>query len=468
MGLFYGEDNMCVYRWNFYAGLLLCYLLIDSFRVFAFDVAPYSDPNNYGGWTLNTSISDEFEGQVVDPTKWFVQGSEQTFYIWKGRAPSQFAPHNVLLKDGLLRIRTQWEPDYDFVGIPPKKQEVSQYENITTGAIISHHNFLYGYMEIKAKIPDGAMTGGFWGTGHQQELDVFELIGRVKTGSRHPESTFITSIHDWRPGHPSKNKVWKYPYKMAERAADGFHVYGVEWNSYGLSMYLDGELLYQASRFEIGDAWVLNNPLEIWLDSEVFPWHGIPEKHELPIYFDVDYVRIWQKETRNLLAQHYFDFEGPYLTYIYYKPRPRRLFEQHWQIDDKSADFFSITEDRHFQFSKGRKSLKFQRHKASKFNAAHITSAKNSVNLSQGKYRLLFDIRVAPPSKLYSINLLVGNQSIKVEIGDVPTNSWTGIRHEFEVSSAIVESQLILSVAQENFGTQEQLWFIDNIRIEKE
>ncbi len=71
---------------------------------------PLSDPENQGDWILNEAISDEFEGSELDPGKWFIQGTDGEYYIWKGRAPSQFAPHNVRIEDGKLKIRSQWEP----------------------------------------------------------------------------------------------------------------------------------------------------------------------------------------------------------------------------------------------------------------------------------------------------------------------------------------------------------------------
>ena len=77
-------------------------------------VLPFSDPSNEGGWVLNEELSDEFEGNSIDTSKWFVEGQNGDYYIWKGRAPSQFVPHNVIVEEGKLKLRTQWEPDYAF------------------------------------------------------------------------------------------------------------------------------------------------------------------------------------------------------------------------------------------------------------------------------------------------------------------------------------------------------------------
>ena len=68
---------------------------------------PASDPTNEGGWVLNTGLSDEFNGAGIDHDKWLVQGLNGDYYIWKGRPPSQYAPHNAIVEDGFLKIRSQ-------------------------------------------------------------------------------------------------------------------------------------------------------------------------------------------------------------------------------------------------------------------------------------------------------------------------------------------------------------------------
>ena len=77
-------------------------------------VLPASDPNNSGGWILNEHFTDEFNGDELDRDKWIVQGEGGRYYTWRGRAPAQFAPHNVRVEDGMLKLRSQWEPDFDF------------------------------------------------------------------------------------------------------------------------------------------------------------------------------------------------------------------------------------------------------------------------------------------------------------------------------------------------------------------
>jgi hypothetical protein len=35
--------------------------------------------------------------------------------------------------------------------------------------------------------------------------------------------------------------------------------------------------------------------LHVWADNEAFLWEGLPLASELPVSFDIDYIRVWQK-----------------------------------------------------------------------------------------------------------------------------------------------------------------------------
>lgn len=436
------------------------------------DVYPKSDPENKSGWVLNPNVSDEFNGKKVDQLKWYVQGKNQEFYIWKGRAPSQFAPHNVVQENGMLKIRTQWEPDYQFVGGVPKKQGEGKYENITTGALISHKPFLYGYMEIRAKIPDAPMTGGFWGTGYQQELDVFELTGRVDIGSKNPETTFITSIHDWRPGHPKKNKVWKHPHKTPDRVADNFYTYGVEWLPDGLKMYFEGELVHHAKQEDLADAWVLNNPMEVWLDSEVFDWHGVPTKADLPADFEVDYVRIWQKEDNSLIEPAFYGFEGPYVGEATNKPASRHSYQKFWWLNTPNNKFLNITEPKEYLFSTGRKSLRFHVEGLAKSKRVVANSPEGSILLSEGHYELSYDVWLSKDANIQSANIVLTQpwQQIKpVPLNELPREKWVTLTQTFKRDSMSgVKDKMQVSINLTNNNPPMGTILLDNIKIEKE
>lgn len=425
---------------------------------------PASDPENQANWILNAKVSDEFNGDSLDLTKWYVSGTDGQFYIWKGRAPSQFAPHNAYLEDGKLVIRTQWQPDYPFIGEPPKRQQISAYENITTAAVISHHTVLFGYMEVRVKIPDAAMTGAFWGTGYQQELDVFELVGRVKNGSRKPETTFVTSFHDWRPGHPKKNKVWQHPHPTPGRTAENFYVYGVEWLPDGLKMYFNGELVHQVTQQELGDRWVLNNPMELWFDSEVFPWHGIPEAHELPATFEVDYVRVWQRPDDNQLDRAFFGFEGPLQLNPYHKPEWRGKDAKFWFIDQPSDSALAVTDFSDNMFTTGRKSLRFDL--SEQATAESVAFAPNgSVKLAAGEYQLSAKVWVSNDVKKCQLQVVLDSpwQQLKpFELGSLARGQWLDIEMNFTQnapSSATDRMRLVFA------GSKQGQVYLDDLAI---
>lgn len=257
---------------------------------------PASDPASAAGWILNPDMSDEFEGRELDASKWLVQGTGGEYRSnFIGRAPSQFSTNNVRLENGKLKIQTRWEPEFRFSDKPDA--DGRKYENITTAAVISKKQFLYGYMEIKCKAANASITSSFWATGHNVELDVFEFLGApAQAHKKHLEKEYMFTIIDWSK-RPS-TIVWRGKHQLGWRVADGFHVYGCEWNEDYLRFYADGALVGSVTKAELGKRWVLNKPLWIWVDSETFPWHGVPHKNDLPVDFEIEYIRVWQKEHR--------------------------------------------------------------------------------------------------------------------------------------------------------------------------
>lgn len=255
-------------------------------------VYPHTDPENEGRWVLNKTVSDEFEADQLNQHKWHIQGTGgryQSNFI--GRAPSQFSLDNVRLEDGKLKIQTRWEPDYEFTDKPG--QDGKAYENITTAAVISQKQFLYGYMEIKAKAADASVTSAFWMTGNASELDIFEHLGRpAQTHKKHLETEIWSSIHDWNL--PKKeNSIWTDRMQLPFRVAEDFHVYGCDWSEEGLKFFVDGKMIREVAAEDV-EGWCLDGPLWIWMDSETFPWHGLPVAEDLPADYEVEYVRIWQ------------------------------------------------------------------------------------------------------------------------------------------------------------------------------
>jgi beta-glucanase (GH16 family) len=143
--------------------------------------------------------------------------------------------------------------------------------------------FLYGYMEVRAKLPAGQ---GVWPAiwmmpasynDDNGELDVLEVIG-----SEPLHANFTLHRHGDREGHG-----WDGP-----DFSKDFHTFGVDWQSDHVSWYVDGverarsrdaslicpEAMYPILNLAIGGTW--GGPPDA---STVFP-----------ATMDVDYVRVWQ------------------------------------------------------------------------------------------------------------------------------------------------------------------------------
>ncbi|WP_226912983.1 family 16 glycosylhydrolase [Flavicella marina] len=284
---------------------------------------PASDQQNSGNWVLNEELSDEFEGQVLDETKWLVQGRNGEFKSrFVGRAPSQFSTDNVKVENGKLMLETRWDPDYNFI---PKivnglnydevNGEKIYFENITTAAVIAKKSFTYGYLEIKSKAADAEVTSSFWATGGGTEFDFFEMFGDHKQTNKEragKERELWWSIHDWTNFGNGRTTYTEH-HDLGFRVADDFHIYGYEWNENEVKIYIDGQLFRNVSREVInayddtnlgggnGDRenFVVTQPIYVWFDQETFPWHGVPDsKSELgtngSVFFEIEYYRLWQ------------------------------------------------------------------------------------------------------------------------------------------------------------------------------
>jgi len=276
---------------------------------------PLSDQDNNGNWVLNQDVSDEFDATQLDQTKWLIQGTNGVYQSnFKGRAPSQFSTDNVRLENGMLKLETRWEPDYNFN--PTVDNNGVTYENITTAAIITKSEFKYGYIEVKSKAADAEITSSLWATGNNTELDFFEMFGDYKQATKeYKEKELWWSIHDWTSAGQGRTTYTEY-LDLGFRVADDFHVYGFDWSENGIKIYVDGILISEASASDInvyddvannngGNGtnanYVVTKPIKIWLDQETFPWHGVPDSREEvggdgSIDFEIEYLRVWQKQ----------------------------------------------------------------------------------------------------------------------------------------------------------------------------
>ncbi len=450
-------------------------------------VLPFSDPNNEGGWVLNEIISDEFEGKSIDTVKWFVEGQNGDYYIWKGRPPSQFAPHNVIVENGKLKLRTQWEPDYNFAKENYKdgknNDSYGVYEGkplpVTTAGIVGKKRFLNGYMEVKSKVGNAAITAAFWAIGYEQELDVFELMGNPKIDGKIKKDTYLATAHDWSPPAARPTKVFNHIEKLNFLTADGFHVYGAEWGIDYLKLFIDGKLVHQFTQDDVGLDWILNNPMEVWLDSEIFKWYGVPHKEELPVDFEVEYMRVWQKPTENLLPSAFYGFEGPVL--FENNPRPLKMvpedstpnkYQKFWLINEESTKYLSIVEG---DYATGVNSLKFSGYGKNQELEAEkvvIISPEGALKIPAGDFTLSMKVWLDQGRVTDKIHITLQNPKLEVTFSGLKKlnrRKWVTIQKKISRSQpSAVNDQLKLEIRKEDLPkTKAAKIYIDDIVIKK-
>ena len=453
---------------------------------------PFSDLENTGGWVLNTELSDEFKGTEIDTVKWFVEGLNDRYYIWKGRAPSQFVAHNVIVEDDRLKLRTNWEPDYGFIqeSYADGNMGSSQYGiykdgtpmPVTTAGVLTNKRFLYGYMEVKSKVGNAAITGAFWAIGHEQELDVYELMGNPKSKKGNiREDSYLATAHDWSPPAKRPTKIFNHEENLNFRTADDFHVYGAEWGVDYLKLFIDGKMIRHFTQDELGTSFVLNNPMEIWLDSEIFFWLGLPHKEELPVDFEIEYMRVWQKPSDNLLANDaaFYGFEGPIL--FEENPRPLTLlpessvpddYQKFWTIEEGSAKYLSIA---YGDYHKGVNSLKFSgfsKTESLEVDKAVAMAPEGSLSLEAGNYKLSAKVWLDQGVVADKIHMVLQDPELEVTFSDLrklPRREWITVEKTISRTVASgAKDAIAIEIRKEDLPkTRAAKFFIDDIVIKK-
>lgn len=452
---------------------------------------PASDLDNKEGWVLNEEISDEFEGTEIDTTKWFVEGQNGDYYIWKGRAPSQYASHNVVVGNGKLTLKTQWEPTYNFA-----KESYADGKNndtygvhkgkplpVTTAAIVSKKRFLNGYMEIKSKAPHAAMTAAFWAIGFEQELDMYEQLAVPKIAKKGSIDKYTnrTAIHDWSPPSTRPTKVFGYDEILPYVTSDSFHIYGVEWGEDYLKIYRDSKFVRGFTQDELGTDWVLNNPMEIWVDSEIFKWLGIPHKEELPATFEAEYVRVWQKQSDNLLAKDkaFYGFEGPILFEENSRPltmvpedSEANHYQKFWLFSEGSERYLKITEG---HYASGVEALQFFGYgKNDSLNVAKVTvkTPEGSLKLEAGEYTLSMKVWLDQGRITDSIHVSLMNPKADLVFSGLkklPRKEWLTIEQKISrIAVSAKDDGMIIEIRKEDLPeTKAAKLYIDDIEIKK-
>lgn len=232
--------------------------------------APAQPP---AGKTWQLIWADEFDGTRLDSTKWshYRPGTQRRDGWW-------LAEDSFLDGMGHLIIRTkQWG------------------DKFSSGAIHTDGKFAaqYGYFECRARL---SKQQGHWPAFWLQSPTIGQYIGDPARSGVEIDIMEYPFVHEipyriqhalhW-DGYGTDHKTKKFDvFQMG--LDNGFHTYGLEWNSEGYIFYVDGKPTWRTSTA------VSRRSEFIRLTEEIGTWAGDIKQAQLPDSFMVDYVRVYK------------------------------------------------------------------------------------------------------------------------------------------------------------------------------
>lgn len=233
-----------------------------------------SPPKNY-----RLVWADEFSESRIDTTVWTFEVGD---HGWGNNELQYYTPgENAAVKDGKLILTA--------------RKEASRY---TSARMISRSKktFTYGYIEVRAKLPQGTGTWpAIWMLGEHigeagwpscGELDIMEHVGKE------PRQIHC-SVHN-TSGHGAT------PYTGIVQVADPFHkfhLYAMDWNQSRIRFLVDGKLVYEyAPQTKNDDNWPFDKPMFLIFNLAVGGNWGGPHIDDncFPQSLTIDYVRVYQ------------------------------------------------------------------------------------------------------------------------------------------------------------------------------
>ncbi|MFT5153788.1 MAG: beta-glucanase (GH16 family), partial [Planctomycetota bacterium] len=258
----------------------------------AHQMTPRSLTQNTKGDKWSLVWADEFDGRgLPDQSKWthdlgnWGWGNREPQYYTEGRV------ENARQEGGKLIIEAR----------PDDQGQPWTSARLTTRGKIS---FLYGRIEIRAKVPavDGTWAAGWTlGDGYRDEvswpycgeIDICEGVGREiddETGDGINHASCHTRAFYFKQGNHISKQM------RVEKMSEAFHDYVCEWDETGVRMYLDGEHYYTYDKTSNQLEWPFNKPQNLILNLAMGGGMGgaiAPDAEAQR--FEVDFVRVFEK-----------------------------------------------------------------------------------------------------------------------------------------------------------------------------
>lgn len=249
-----------------------------------YDPLAVGPPPLDGRWEM--IFRDEFDAPILDPVWRTAQYWDSDHTIVGGGELQAYDASGVSVSDGVLHLTAR--PEEKYAGTPYVSGLV-QTGGDDDDPAASKFRFLYGYLEVRAKLPAGQ---GLWPAiwmmpasydDAQGELDVVEAIGsepNVANFSLHRRG--LSDGHEW----------------LGADLTSDFHTFAVDWQADHVSWFVDG---VERAR-TIDPALICPEAMYPILNLAVGgEWAGAPDASvPRPASMQVDFVRIWQQAPTTL------------------------------------------------------------------------------------------------------------------------------------------------------------------------
>lgn len=284
---------------------------------------------------------DDFNGQELDQDIWGyelgrVRGNEQQHYT--------DSKDNVFLRDGNLVLKVtdrKLEDQYlNPVGSAARKVKYDSGSVRTSGK----KEFLYGRIEMKAKLPKGkGAFPAFWTLGADfnldgdissrqgygwpacGEIDIMEMIGgtirtdETNEGKQSNKVVYATPHFYYANGDADKDGSY-LPYELGRSIGmdddfnDEYHIFGINWSEDRIEWYLDGEI-YSTIEYDQSDARIralqacFNKPQYIQMNLATGGnWAKNAGDHlaDDNTEFVIDWVRYYQNDEQKASSDDYY------------------------------------------------------------------------------------------------------------------------------------------------------------------
>jgi len=217
---------------------------------------------------------DEFSGKTLDTAKWDVMGD------WKRRDGFWVKDDAYLDGQGNLVLRTR-----------------KQGKRFTSGAIRTQGKFAhrFGYWECRCTFPSEV--------GHWPAFWLFSRPGVDKVGNEGRDGTEVDIMEkphrDARMNHAlhwdgyGKHHRSKAKHVEVPGIMKGWHTFGLHWTPQEYVFYVDGKETWRTKAGGVSQV-----PAFVKVTEEIGNWAGDIRKANLPDHFRVDYVRVFDLESR--------------------------------------------------------------------------------------------------------------------------------------------------------------------------